>query len=285
VEFLEDSGLPAVLTPHDAELVCPISTMVLPDGSKCDGGIKLRCQGTGCEVGHGLAYRMYLDRMTRRRLMPRVKTIVAPSHALKRALQSNGFGSNIVVNHPFIDPIPRRSLRMALGPGLTVGFLGRLESYKGLEVLLRACRMYLARHGENSLRLDVAGQGPLPMPSESWITLRGQLRGQELEDWWDGIEVLAVPSQGWENFGLVAAEGVLRGILTLVSDVGGLPETVPPEWVIKNFSEPEAWADAFDERWAGCVEVSNRAREQLLPEISVERHLGVLNEVYAGVVS
>ena len=42
----------------------------------------------------------------------------------------------------------------------------------------------------------------------------------------DDVDVLVVPSQEYESFGLVAIEAMIRGIPVVCSDVGGLPEVV-----------------------------------------------------------
>ena len=50
---LSEIEVPIVFTAHDAELVCPISTLIQPGGVVCDGGVRPRCLFTGCRVGWG----------------------------------------------------------------------------------------------------------------------------------------------------------------------------------------------------------------------------------------
>ncbi|MGI0128952.1 MAG: glycosyltransferase, partial [Thermoplasmata archaeon] len=57
-KWLRSRREPIVLTAHDVDLICPVSTLTLPDGSHCRGEILPRCQFTGCPVGWGLPYKI-----------------------------------------------------------------------------------------------------------------------------------------------------------------------------------------------------------------------------------
>ena len=58
---LSTLGIPVVFTAHDAELVCPISTLIRPGGIVCEGGVLPRCMFTGCRVGLGVPYNLRAD--------------------------------------------------------------------------------------------------------------------------------------------------------------------------------------------------------------------------------
>ncbi len=159
-QVLEHTEVPIVFTAHDTELVCPISTLLQPGNVVCDGGVRLRCLFTGCHVGLGGPFNLWQTRVFDRRVKPRVRAFLCPSVRLTRYLFDNGYRPAVHLP-PFVElpkdlpsvpyPLPANSPR-------TLGFLGRLEPYKGVQVLLEAIRGLRGRFPD--VRLDVAGEGP-----------------------------------------------------------------------------------------------------------------------------
>jgi glycosyltransferase involved in cell wall biosynthesis len=60
----------------------------------------------------------------------------------------------------------------------------------------------------------------------------------------DGAAAVLVPAQAPEPFGRVAFEALAAGVPTLASATGGLPEFVPPEQLVRESGDPDAWAAA-----------------------------------------
>lgn len=294
--FLRSTGVPIVMTAHDAKLVCPIATLVLPDGKLCEGRILPRCQRTGCEVGLGLPYKLRQDQVFRRDVAPRVKVFIAPSRAAATIFERNELAPTRVLA-PFIevpDAVQKAPPPWSRGPP-TVGFLGRLETYKGVETLLRAVAK--AREKVPGLRVIVAGRGPQEAPLKS---LAHQLRldgVSEFPGWVDGerkeaffarIQMLAVPSEGYENFGLIGLEALARGRPVLGSRLGGIPDwledgvnglLLPPrdvqawgEALVRTMEYPErlqAWGQAGLERY----------RSRFLPDVHLDGLLRIYQDV------
>src|SRR5581483_3113158 len=84
-------------------------------------------------------------------------------------------------------------------------------------------------------QLLIAGEGPerQQLMSEirrlqltSSVTVLGHLSREEMERQFAGAWVQVVPSRWEEPFGLVAAEGSMRGTAVIASDTGGLAEIV-----------------------------------------------------------
>ena len=118
------------------------------------------------------------------------------------------------------------------GP-LRVGYVGRLEARKGLQVLIEA----MAR--APSCRLDIVGDGPdrarferqaAAGPAADRIRFVGAVDQDRLPERYVTFDVLAVPSletAGWiEQFGRVAVEAMASGVTVVASDSGSLPEVV-----------------------------------------------------------
>jgi glycosyltransferase involved in cell wall biosynthesis len=118
------------------------------------------------------------------------------------------------------------------GP-LRVGYVGRLEPHKGVEVLVRA--MALTEGAE----LEVVGDGPA-RPSveqavreadlDGRVTLTGFRAQESLASVYPTFDVVAVPSldtPSWiEQFGRVAVEAMASGAVVVASSSGALPEVV-----------------------------------------------------------
>jgi glycosyltransferase involved in cell wall biosynthesis len=112
----------------------------------------------------------------------------------------------------------------------TLGYIGTLSPVKGIRTLLDAFAS-----APETWRLVVAGSGELePLVRERAagdrrIDFRGRVDEDAKERFFEAVELLAIPSEWEENAPLVAVEAAVRGLPTLVSDRGGLPETAEAE--------------------------------------------------------
>jgi glycosyltransferase involved in cell wall biosynthesis len=296
--FVARCKAPVVMTVHDAKLVCPIATLVLPDGTLCEGRILPRCQFTGCEVGFGLPYKLEQDRVFRRLVAPHISMFIAPSHAAAGFLARHGFGPSKVIPS-FVD-IPEGVLASppempSVAP--TVGYLGRLEKYKGAGTLLQA--VALARKAIPGLRVIIAGRGPyeealrqqahdLGLDKDASVEFPGWVSGKAKEEFFGKIHLLAVPSEGYENFGLIGLEAMARGRPCVGSRLGGIPDwledgvvglLVPPH-------DENAWAaslvSAFKDmprlnRWG--QQAKQRYLERFQPSVQITSLLAFYQDV------
>jgi glycosyltransferase involved in cell wall biosynthesis len=296
---LDGARIPIVFTAHDAELFCPISTLILPDGRRCEGGVRVRCLFTGCKVGWGGPYSLWQSDLFRRRLQPKIRAYLAPSRATTEYLRSNGFHPAVHLES-FIE-VPE-SIRAAPPPApvgpFTVGFLGRLETYKGVFDLVEGFQGLLSNRADAIL--DIAGDGPALEPLrrrcrelgiEQQTRFRGRVEGEAKEAWFRGIHVLAFPSNVYENFGLVALEALVRGRPVVGTNVGGIPEIVEDGRTgrLVPIRRPDALAKALLEvaehpdRAAGWAALGRaRVIERNLPEVHAERLLRVYGAVMDG---
>jgi glycosyltransferase involved in cell wall biosynthesis len=168
-----------------------------------------------------------LKGLIRRLLLAAIDEIVFSSPLEKQDSRAAGQ----VLFHPVFD---ERHAPPALvpspGDGLRIGYLGRLDSKKNIEMLIDCLAT------DSSLRLTVAGDGSPAYrdvlrsraeasgvaPRVTWL---GFIAAADRPDFFAGIDLLALPS-AYECFGMAAAEAMCFGRPVLVSRQTGIAELV-----------------------------------------------------------
>lgn len=119
------------------------------------------------------------------------------------------------------DPIKRSAAdRLVL-------FAGRLERYKGAQVLIESMK-YLSK----DIRIVIAGTGPEELRLKAMsgkddrVTFLGFVPGERLWRMMGEAAVVVVPSVWAEVYGLVALEAMCQSTPVIVARSGGLPEVV-----------------------------------------------------------
>jgi glycosyltransferase involved in cell wall biosynthesis len=280
-------GTPTVLHLVNYDLVCPLNTKVLPDGSRCEYSAGRICRSTGCVPLAGVA-RFEMQRFLWRRGRRAVGLIAANSHWVARRLASEGVPVDAVV----WNGVPEAPPRAPLADPPTISFAGRLWPKKGVDVLLRA--MANVPTG----RLLIAGDGPergsleelaSSLGLSSRVRFLGHLPRETLESELGPAWVHVVPSVWEEPFGISAAEALMRGTAVVASGAGGVSELVlegrtgllvPP-------ADESALAEALvrvlaDRRLA--ERLGSEARRFALAELTQERFLDRIEELYASLL-
>ena len=117
-------------------------------------------------------------------------------------------------------------------------FIGRLVSDKGVDLALRAFRLYLDLNSNALIEkpiFTIIGDGPERKNLEDlsnllqldpYVLFLGSKTEQDLAQELNKHISLIVPSLWQEPFGNVALEGMACGCIPIVSDGGGLPEAI-----------------------------------------------------------
>ncbi|MFE3795865.1 glycosyltransferase family 4 protein [Nocardia tengchongensis] len=112
----------------------------------------------------------------------------------------------------------------------------RLEKRMGIDVLIRAWQGVVTRHPD--ARLVIVGTGTAEAElrrlaatlcrdeRQSSIHFTGTVSDEELTDLYTRADLTVVPSLALEGFGLIALESLAAGRPPIVSDCGGLPDSV-----------------------------------------------------------
>lgn len=166
------------------------------------------------------------------------RAVVVPSESMRSALP----GSQVLLN--WCPPVPKtRRDRPQGGVPITLGYLGRHSSDKGLAVLGEAlARAEAAQPGR--FRLLLAGDGRF-VPEPDQAAVRSALAPVERlierpgwiarTDFFSAVDLAVFPSVWPEPFGLVAAEAMSAGVPFVISDAGALPEVAGPghPWTVR----------------------------------------------------
>jgi len=206
--------IPLVQMLHDYYLGCPKSTMVAGD-TNC---------ATQCRM-----CRLYTRPRRRDSYLP--AAVISLSRRMLTRLEATGLFDRVAhkyiihgVNNSSPSIVPRSN--KLPGEAIVVGYLGRMENAKGIEVLLDAVKQLPS--DSISVLLggtgDEAYMGDLQRAyAERNINFLGFVRPAEL---FERIDALVVPSVWEEPLGRVIYEGYAYGVPAFVSNVGGMPEIV-----------------------------------------------------------
>lgn len=196
---------------------------------------------------------------------PRALCVLVPSRFVADRIR----GARVLPNWvPASDAPPLRPERLP-GEALRVGFLGRLTEDKGILTFLDAAAR-LAVEDPGTFRFLIAGEGRF-VSDEEGARIAAALRAAgdtaEVLGWQDAavflatVDVLVVPSQVPESFGLVAAEAMAAGVPVAVSDAGALPEVVGEAHpLVFPQADPEALAAVL--RQAAAMDLTGVTRAQ-----------------------
>lgn len=167
---------------------------------------------------------------------------------LKKPMKIVPFGVDLDSFKPALNRIPNETF--------TVGYIGRLQSAKGLQVLIDA----LARIKNENWRLLIVGDGPDRAESVSRIA------GHELQDrcefvgaipynqtpaYFQKIDVLVIPTLTTktvrEQFGRVIVEAMACRAPVIGSSCGAIPEVISDAGIVVPENDPAALARQLQE--------------------------------------
>ncbi len=205
---------------HDHSLVCPRTTMY-QNNARCEKPCS-DCWSLSqkrIELAQGLSGVLSVSTdLLRRHIL-----LGAISPDVPRMVVPNSLPPSISVI------TEKRELRPLEEP-LRIGFMGRVEHEKGIEVLLRACEILAEKGLRDRFTLQVAGASAdayLVKLKRRWIGLNAQYLGRmDACNFMDSVDVVVVPSLMNEGLGNVAFEAMARGAAVIASHLGGLTEVL-----------------------------------------------------------
>jgi len=188
----------------------------------------------------------------------------------------------IVVFHNAAFDIMEHTNKRELKGEKKIVFVGRLYPTKGVDVLIRALDIIVARN--KSYSLIIIGDGPLKSKLESLsnrlglsqkCTFIGAVPNDKVVDYFKSADVAVVPSRN-EAFGIVAIEALMVGTPVVASRVGGLVEIVRNgiDGFLVEPDSPKALAkgvlSVFEDE-AKYYQMCQNARQRFLDKFEVSR--------------
>lgn len=288
-------GLPVVWTLHDYGLACPNAHFLIDRTGQiceaCRGGhfyqaIFKRCKKDSLLASGMAAFVSYSNRWMAG--FQKVGRFLTPSHFLKTKLVENGFDENQIHHLPLF--LPQKNFWEGEDDQGYLLFLGRLETIKGIEVLIKSARR------AKEVPLLIAGSVDEPLASRLPDILPenakyvGLKHGQELADLTRNALAVVMPSICYENQPFSILEAFASGKPVIASDLGGMKELVAhrERGLLVEAGNPDALADAM--QWAvtnrTLMKVMGRnARQYALNHHSPETHYQSLIDIYSQVCS
>lgn len=205
-------GLPWIHTVHDVQLSVPSGLLIYQHEMNWFEKIMRR------------PYEVIV-----RRAMGTPDLVISPSKFLADFYKERGFFLKTTVKvTPNPAPELRHILRGERAPGpLRLLYAGQLERHKGILELLEAVNLL-----EIPFELHIAGEGTLaPLIQErskndSRVLYHGYISLVSLEQIFEIVDVLVVPSRCYENSPTVIYEALKAGVPIIASDIGGVGELI-----------------------------------------------------------
>lgn len=231
-------------------------------------------------------------------MLAQANHVTVVSHFLERKLRRIGYEGPATIlpagvrleNFPFSGPARRTD-------ELRILFVGRLIACKGVDTLIDALARVRAEGVEATLR--VVGDGPLRTELEAnmrangltaAVRFLGALSHDEVRRELQHSNIVAVPSRKMphgqeEGSPVVSKEAQAIGVPVVATDVGGIPETFPPEFRSELVppDRPEALAQRIAQMWSEYEQWparSQKHREWVESEFAWDKLAQRLSAIY-----
>lgn len=287
-------GLPVVQTLHNFRFFCP-GALLLRDGKPCEAcleqnllqSVRYRCYRGSRLATTTLAATLALHRTigTYRRQIDRY---ITPTRFGRSKAIKGGIDADKIVVKPNFIPLPPPIGR---GGGGYVVYVGRLLEGKGSQTLVAAWRSL------PTVKLKIIGEGALRPQLEAMaraerlnIEFEGMQSRAAVMHAIGSADLLVMPSECYEAFGLVIAEAFACGTPVLASKIGSMDELVEEGVTGRKFTagDPLDLARGVREMLAdqvGLRRMRVNARAYFDANFTEEENFSQLMQIYADVIA
>lgn len=231
-EVCKQENIPYMVTLHDAWWICGRQFMINNDNTYCfqtkiDMAV---CASCVTNPKHNSIRQTML-----RDVLMSASRLLAPSEFFRRLHVQNGFSPNkVVVNKNGIVRPKRAMNRSKLKDRpLCFGYVGGETPIKGAHLIREA----FGKLPYNNYRLRVVDNmlnyGHHSIEEKQW-SVPGELEiipaysQENIDDFFESIDVLLFPTQWKESFGLSVREALIRDVWVIATDAGGVVEDIVP---------------------------------------------------------
>ncbi len=153
-------------------------------------------------------------------------TIICPSHLAKEDLgKVFSIQKSVVIPNAIADRY--RTTEVVDFSKITIGYLGRLDSTKGLMEFLKAFECYVSDNSETKINIKIAGGGTLQSEvhelanTTNRITYLGKIPYAKVDSFISECTYMVIPSK-FDNLPTVGLESLMLGVPLLISRNTGL---------------------------------------------------------------
>jgi glycosyltransferase involved in cell wall biosynthesis len=211
----------------------------------------------------------------------------------QKQLVLNGYDENLFHVKDLVRNDVLNDFNIFENPDYVVSFAGKLTHFKGVDVLLKAAKIY-----EKSIEGDVltliAGNGELyeelntlkKQLSLEHVRFLGHINQDQLVDLYNIADVSTVPSRT-EPFGLVAIEALACGTPVVGTNQGGLPDFLIPEvGTLVDVDDDIALADAIinEINAKNKEDRAKRAADYALKNFSWKKSINIVAKIYKDIL-
>ena len=205
---------------HDIVLINVFSIKILP---------AILLSGVKFFIIHHNHYYLDMRNFNLRVYLKKKMSIFFKNIVVSKYVKNAITGNSKVIGNMYDDKIFKRNHKKKIKDFI---FCGRLVSEKGADILLDAFSLVLKKY--NKSKLTIVGDGPdsnfLKRKTSTLnlldnVEFIGNLSGKKLNNKFNEHYCTVVPSR-YEAFGIVALEGLATTEFVIVSNTGGLPETI-----------------------------------------------------------
>jgi glycosyltransferase involved in cell wall biosynthesis len=233
VKLAEQKKIPVVLTLTDFWLMCPKGIAVTQKGEVClssDNGQKCESECYADLPRDRLKCRLFQTHA----LIEGTAKVISATNSMKQVFEHGGLASKII-QIPFgedYSAIVPNSKDYRNNSDIILGFMSTLTPHKGAHILIEAYN--IAKQSNIALRIygDHFGN------TEYYNTLRklanhngnvefcGAYKYEDMTRIYNEIDMLVIPSTWWENSPLVLSRALAHKVPAIVSNLGGMTESV-----------------------------------------------------------
>lgn len=196
---------------------------------------------------------------------------IAVSDYTKRYIQKNSWGAKLdictIYNSISYESNKNSSIsKIKSGDIITISFLGRLSSEKGVLFLCDIINNYLSSYPTSNVRFEICGSGKfdkmielLQKKNPEKIIYKGFVQNTQRQ--LDRTDILILTSK-IETFGLVLIEAALHDAAVIATNVGGVPEIIQSDYngILIKYGDVGSYVEAIQEL------VLNRIKRQYFIE-------------------
>lgn len=228
-----DMGIPWIVHLNDFYMMCPRIKLIRRNGGLCNGPKRWRCARCLKSISHPISFLNLAAAFPRRTasarfVIEKAQAVLCDSLHVAKVYRRFGLALEQVVNAPPIldqemKPRPTTEVKNAL----RIGFFGGSSPAKGIDVLADAvgrinCPWKLSIYNvaeDKQARILKLFNG-----FQKQVNVHGAFPTDALDVVFDRLDVLVVPSIWPEAYGRVIDEALVRKIIVVASNIGGMVE-------------------------------------------------------------